>query len=331
MAFAKLSGSLLASNDAPSVRALAQARSAPRPVPAPGARSELPADEIEFAQDAAHPVDVAQLHDALRDCIEANDQEGVSQVFADLVRAGQPISAIAEMVEALSKAPPTDEVETSGLRLADASEPSPSVAFEQDSREPPDSEVAVGSFAEDAIAGTSESEDNEALEREWSSAAADVDLGGGTPPPADQHLGWTVEPHLLPQTHENSDITALSEAVDDGILSEQGAEPAAVSKPRWGFADVSSETGDEPPARASVREIMQHAAIPAEPSAPRQAPPSLSLTARLGAAVAAAAALVGISVFLLLPPATQNPVSAAAKPSAAGANMAPGSSQPAPT
>src|SRR5205823_6954815 len=168
------------------------------------------------------------------------------------------------------------EIETSGLGLADTSEPDPSPDFEQGSPEPADLEVAGDSFAEDAIAGTSESEDNDGPECEWPSAAADVDLGSGTPAPADQHPGWTVEPHLLPQAQETGDITPLSEAVDDGILIEQGAEPAAVSEPRWGFADTSSETGNEPPARASVREIMQHAAIAAEPSAPRQAPPSLS-------------------------------------------------------
>jgi hypothetical protein len=328
MAFAKLSGSLLASNDAPSVRALAQARSAPRPVPAAGATSEPPGDG-GFGQDAANPVDVAQLHDALRECIEANDQEGVSQVFAHLVRAGQPISAIADMVEALSKPPPTDDVEASGPVLADSSEPDPPRLFEQSSAEPVDPEVAAESFDEDAISATVESEENDAAAREWSSVAADVDLGSGTLPLADQHLGWAVEPHLLPQAQESSDIIGCSEAVDDGILSEQGAEPAAVAEPRWGFPDTSSRTGDEPPARASVREIMQHAAIAAEPFASPPRSVFLSPKARLGAALAAAAALVGTSVFLLLPPATQNPVSAAAKPAAVGATTAPGDSRPA--
>jgi hypothetical protein len=324
MAFAKLSGSLLASNDAPSVRALAQARSAPRPVP--GATSEPP-DDGGFGQDAANPVDIAQLHDALRECIEANDQEGVSRVFAHLVRAGQPISAIADLVEALSKVPPTDEVEVGGSALAGSSEPDLPHVFEQGSPEPVDPEVAARSF--DAITGTSESEEYDAAECEWSSAAADVDLRSGTPPPADQHPGWTVEPDFLPQIQEAGDITALSEAVDDGILIEQGAEPAAVSEFCWGFADTSSETGDEPPARASVRKIIQHAAIAAEPSASRQAPPSLSPKARLGAALVAAAALVGTGVFLLLPATTQNPVSAAAKPSAVGAAAVPAGSDPA--
>jgi hypothetical protein len=331
MAFAKLSGSLLASNDAPSVRALAEQRLALRPVPTPGAGSGLPADEAAFGQDTVNSADIAQLHDALRECIEANDQEGVSQVFGHLVRAGQPISAIADMVEALSKTPPTQELQTSGSRLADASEPDLSPEFEQGSPEQADLEIAVGSSAEDAIVGTSETEDNEAPEYEWSIVAADIDLGSGTPSLGERQPGWPVEPPLLPQTEEAGDITAYSDVADDGILSEQGAEPAAVSEHQWDLADTSSAPDDEPAARASVREIMQHAAVAAEASTSGQMPPSLSPKARLGAALVAAAALVGTSVFLLLPPAAQNPVSAAAKPSAVGATAAPGSSQPAPT
>ena len=224
MSFAKLSAALLACNDSPSIRALAQARSAPTP----GAGGELPANESGFGQVAENPVDIAQLHDALRECIEANDQEGVSRVFGHLVRGqDDAISAIADLVEALSKAPPTDEVETSGLRLVDALEPDPSADFEQGSPEPADLEIAGGSFAEDAIAGISEAEDNDAAECEWSSLAADVDLGSDTPPPGERQPGWTVEPLLLPQTQEAGDITAPSDAVDDGIFDrEQGAEPA---------------------------------------------------------------------------------------------------------
>src|SRR4051794_30432951 len=124
MAFAKLSGSLLASNEAPSVRALAQERSALRSVAAqlPGAQTGLPADDAGFMHNAPNPIDVPQLYDALRDCIEANDQEGVSRVFAHLVRAGQPISAIADMVEALSKVLVKDKLEASGSLSDDSTE-----------------------------------------------------------------------------------------------------------------------------------------------------------------------------------------------------------------
>src|SRR5918912_1450830 len=134
MAFAKLSGSLLASNDAPSVRALAEERSASRPVatPPPGPQTGLPADEAGLGRDAPNPVDVGQLYEALRDCIDANDQEGISRVFAHLVRAGQPISAIADMVEALSKGRARDKVDESRSILDDSTEPGPALAFEQD-------------------------------------------------------------------------------------------------------------------------------------------------------------------------------------------------------
>lgn len=36
--------------------------------------------------------DVARLYDELRECVRANDQEGVKRVFSELVQARRPVS-----------------------------------------------------------------------------------------------------------------------------------------------------------------------------------------------------------------------------------------------
>ena len=51
----------------------------------------------------ATAVDVARLYDELRDCLRANDQEGVKRVFNELVRARRPVTEILEEVRSISK------------------------------------------------------------------------------------------------------------------------------------------------------------------------------------------------------------------------------------
>jgi hypothetical protein len=47
--------------------------------------------------------DVARLYDELRECVRANDQEGVKRVFAELVSARRPMSEILGEIRSLSK------------------------------------------------------------------------------------------------------------------------------------------------------------------------------------------------------------------------------------
>src|SRR5437763_8643200 len=47
--------------------------------------------------------DVARLYDELRECVRANDQEGVKRVFSELVQARQPVSEILAEVKSLTK------------------------------------------------------------------------------------------------------------------------------------------------------------------------------------------------------------------------------------
>src|SRR6266404_1916677 len=51
----------------------------------------------------ATAIDVARLYDELRDCVRANDQEGVKRVFNELVRARRPVTEILAEVKSISK------------------------------------------------------------------------------------------------------------------------------------------------------------------------------------------------------------------------------------
>jgi len=51
----------------------------------------------------ATALDVARLYEELRDCVRANDQDGVKRIFAELVRARRPVSEILGEVRSLSK------------------------------------------------------------------------------------------------------------------------------------------------------------------------------------------------------------------------------------
>jgi hypothetical protein len=106
MAFAKLSGSLLASNDAQ---------------PARGAVTET----------APTPVEVGPLYDKLRDCIRASDQAGVARIFAELVRARRSVSEISQVVESLSRFSEEAEPEANGRPIDDLAQPGAASEFEQ--------------------------------------------------------------------------------------------------------------------------------------------------------------------------------------------------------
>jgi hypothetical protein len=47
--------------------------------------------------------DVARLYDELRECVRANDQEGVKRVFGELVAARRPVAEILAEVKSLTK------------------------------------------------------------------------------------------------------------------------------------------------------------------------------------------------------------------------------------
>ena len=56
--------------------------------------------------------DVARLYDELRECVRANDQEGVKRVFSELVQARRPVSEILAEVKSLTKERERADTET---------------------------------------------------------------------------------------------------------------------------------------------------------------------------------------------------------------------------
>ena len=92
MAYAKLSASLLASNDAQPRRAPAEAGLPPDGTSE--AWSRLAPEQGILDEAVTNTIEVARLYDELRDCFGNNDQEGAKRVFAKLDRAPRPLVEI---------------------------------------------------------------------------------------------------------------------------------------------------------------------------------------------------------------------------------------------
>src|SRR5436305_13407713 len=56
--------------------------------------------------------DVTRLYDELRECVRANDQEGVKRVFSELVQARRPVSEILAEVKSLTQERERADTET---------------------------------------------------------------------------------------------------------------------------------------------------------------------------------------------------------------------------
>jgi hypothetical protein len=78
----------------------------------------------------ATAIDVARLYDELRDCVRANDQEGVKRVFNELVRARRPVTEILDEVRSISKERERSEPERDVTPLREWPPRSPSAEAE---------------------------------------------------------------------------------------------------------------------------------------------------------------------------------------------------------
>ena len=102
----------------------------------------------------ATAIDIARLYEELRDCVRANDQEGVKRVFAELVAARRPVAEILAEVKSLTK-----EREAAEAEKAEAEE------------------TAKNSFT-----------------REWPVATASAQIRPSPPAPAYRDFGAASEP-----------------------------------------------------------------------------------------------------------------------------------------
>jgi hypothetical protein len=78
----------------------------------------------------ATAIDVARLYDELRDCVRANDQDGVKRVFNELVRARRPVTEILDEVRSISKERERSEPERDVTPLREWPPRSPSAEAE---------------------------------------------------------------------------------------------------------------------------------------------------------------------------------------------------------
>jgi len=302
VAFVKLSGSLLASY-APSVPAPAEDTSAPRivPGPAPAPRRGVPANEAGGGQDTLGPAEVAQIYDGLRDCIAGNDQGGVSRAFAHLVSARQPISEIAAIVEALSKARAEEDIQTSEL-----AEP----AITAESLD----EIVT------AVALAADPETEGVLPVPWPEPVAFLEA-------ADRHSARAAEPALSSHIQEDDPGGAHSETDGTDVFPQEYPEQSTVAE-GWPTAEGKSHSR---PGNTQYETIGTETSgaddnswvAPAISAARRSQAPFMS-KGRLGTALVATAALVGTGLFFVVSPtAKDGAVLAAHSPTGAAANSSP--------
>jgi len=304
VAFAKLSGSLLDSNQ------------------------RLPADD-----GAVGSTEVARLYDELRDCIAANDQEGVQRIFGELVRAQRPISEISAIVEGLSRPEATQRPEAARSPVPEEPPlPSNVLAFEQGRPEVPAHEPG-----EERDTETIEPANLPAVDR----ASAAEESAFNRP---DDEQSEQAEGDVLPEENPRSGVTAPLEPQDAWSPLED--EPELSSDPDIGLHSTEIDAGSR---LAAMRETLQHASFPtAEPgtsnyglaSRPAVAadvrPAFLSPRAFIYAASVVVAIIVAAGTFFLMRPTGKEAASVAANgpanvsaASTPGAGSTPSKSAPA--
>lgn len=217
-AFAKLSGSLLENNQ-----------------------------RVPAADGAAGSTEVARLYDELRDCIAANDQEGVQRIFGELVRAQRPISEISEIVEGLSRPEARQRPEAEHSPVPEEPPlPSNVLAFEQGRPDLPAHEPG-----EEPDTGTIEPANLPAVD----SASAAEESAFNRP---DDEQSEQAEGDVLPEEIPNIGVTAPLEPHDAWPPLEDEPEPS--SDPDVGLYGAEIDAGSR---LAAMRETLQHAAFPA--------------------------------------------------------------------
>jgi hypothetical protein len=230
----------------------------------------------------ATAIDVARLYDELRDCVRANDQEGVKRVFNELVRARRPVTEILDEVRSISKErersepagdvtplrewPPRSpsaeaEPSTSGLTFRNfgaAVAPEPAPEPPQGAPEPAPRSPAI---------------DSNFRSEDWDSVAASPELGREEAlPSADEEPRHTAPSTVQPSTPEPIERNAQPTAGSDVALEH--SDPAAALQPQLEEGPTSSRLEETPsdPNYGSFEGApsSQPGVAPATPSGPER-------------------------------------------------------------
>jgi hypothetical protein len=182
------------------------------------------ASESSAAEPMTIPVEVARLYDELRDCIQANDQQGVRRIFGELVRARRPVSEISGVVDGLSKPEQKQEPEASSSPLDDR-EPA-----EQDPDPSTDPTVMPPRDETGAAATTSGPERDRALTEEWLEPSTTIpEVEQSTAEAAPQSSDWAATTYFEPESSQ--DVAVPTEEVEQSgsgeIASSLDAVPAS--------------------------------------------------------------------------------------------------------
>jgi hypothetical protein len=294
-AFAKLSGSLLENNQ-----------------------------RVPAADGAAGSTEVARLYDELRDCIAANDQEGVQRIFGELVRAQRPISEISEIVEGLSRPEARQRPEAEHSPVPEEPPlPSNVLAFEQGRPDLPAHEPG-----EEHDTGTIEPANLPTVD--GASAAAAEESAFNRP---DDEQSEQAEGDVLPEENPNIGVTVTAP------LEAQNAWPPLEDEPEPRRDPYGAEVyaGNR---LAAMRETLQYAASPAAETgtsnyglasrrvvAADARPAFLSPRAFIYAALVAVAIIVAAGAFFLMRPTGKEAAAVAANgPANVSAASTPGAS-----
>jgi hypothetical protein len=205
---------------------------------------QQPAGEDAAVEPIAIPDEVARLYDELRDCVRANDQQGVKRIFGELVLARRPVSEISAVVESLSKAGAKEEPRTSSSSAENFIQHRAASAFVENVPEPAEGPADPAPVPEGdpagAVIATAEPEND----------------------PADQNPALDEISEFeerAPDGHDGSPIAAISEFEEDrGPLD--GAFGSDVPY------EMEPPISDPATALASVRESLQYAASAADHS-----------------------------------------------------------------
>jgi cytoskeletal protein RodZ len=279
----------------------------------------------------ATAIDVARLYDELRDCVRANDQEGVKRVFNELVRARRPVTEILDEVRSISKererseperdvtplrewpprsAPVEAEPSTPGLTFRNfgpAAAPEPAPEPPQRAPEPaPRSPAIDPSFRSedwDSVAASPESGREEALpspDEEPRHAAPSEPIGQNAQPTVGSDVALEhSDPAaaLQPQLEEGPTSPRLEEAIANP--SYQSFDGTISSEPA-----VAVATGSEPERNTPPLDEAPQADLPTavEEGAPEAALHLSSRAVSLGVELDAAPAAVDTA-----PPARRAP------------------------
>ena len=229
-------------------------------------------------------VDVGRLYDELGECIQANDQDGVQRIFAELVRAKRPLAEIVGEVKRLSRVGVRSEPEPEPTATDEW--PHPGVGSQPVEPAPePTSQPTYTNFASastppvppESTAIDREPERDATMLREWPSGDAAREA---IPSEAEAGVRSFDPPTAfdLPSRSDTAATPAISDVQPMGSWPDEWAQAEALPEHEQGTAEP------EPSAPEPIHQIFQRAieletpsqgvvgAVVEERDAPPQAP-----------------------------------------------------------